>query len=55
VRVIVLVGPVGHGVHIVRHDTEVGPLGEGDTVDLTDVIADFCLAVTEILARIRPA
>lgn len=54
VRVVVLVDPIHRGVHVVRPDAEVGPLREGDLVDMTDVIPDFRLPVSDILARIRP-
>jgi Uma2 family endonuclease len=55
VRVVVLVDPIHRGVHVVRPNAEVGPLREGDSVDMTDVIPDFRLTVSDILARIRPA
>jgi Uma2 family endonuclease len=54
VRVVVLVDPIRSGVHVIRPDSEIGPLRDGETVDMTDVIPDFRLAVTDILARIRP-
>ena len=55
VRVVVLVDPIHRGVHVLRPDAEIGPLREGDIVDMTEVIPDFRLPVSDILARIRPA
>lgn len=55
VRVVVLVDPERLGVHIFRADGEIGPLREGDAVDITDVLPGFELTVSDLLARIHPS
>jgi Uma2 family endonuclease len=53
VRVAVLVAPDQRSVFIIRPDREVGPLREGDPIDLNDVISGFRLTATDLLARVR--
>jgi Uma2 family endonuclease len=55
VRVAVLVDPGRRTVYALRPDREVGPLGDGDMVDLSDIFDGFDLAATEIFANAIPA
>jgi Uma2 family endonuclease len=54
VRVVLFANPERRTVHLIRAITEVGPLHEGDTVDITDVLPKFELTVSDLFARIRP-
>jgi Uma2 family endonuclease len=54
VQVVVLANPERRTIHIIRADREVGPLREGETIDLEDVLSGFQLGVTDLFARIRP-
>jgi Uma2 family endonuclease len=54
VRIAVLVAPDQRSVFVIRTDGEVGPLREGDTINVGDVLPGFQIAVTDVLARIRP-
>jgi Uma2 family endonuclease len=54
VRVAVLIEPQQRAIFIIRHGREIGPLREGDTIDLGDVLPGFQVAVTDVLSRIRP-
>jgi Uma2 family endonuclease len=55
VRVALLVDPERRNVYVLRADHELGPLREGDVIDITDVLPDFQLTVADVLARARPA
>jgi Uma2 family endonuclease len=54
VRVALLADPEHMAVHIIRPGVELGPLREGDPIDLTDIIPNFQLSVADVLARVRP-
>jgi Uma2 family endonuclease len=54
VRVAVLVDPGRRTIHIIRPDGEIGPLRDGDSVDLSDVFEGFELPASEIFAHARP-
>jgi hypothetical protein len=45
--------PIRRTVHVIRADSEVGPLHEGDAIDITDVLPGFALTVSDLFARIR--
>jgi Uma2 family endonuclease len=53
VRVAVHVDPDRRTVHVLRADGEIGPLGEGDAIDVTDVLPGFELTVSDLFSRIR--
>ena len=53
VRVTMLVEPARRMVYILRPDHEVGPLREGDSIDVTDVLPGFEVTVSGLFARIR--
>jgi Uma2 family endonuclease len=53
-RVVVLVDPGRRAVYVIRAGHEVGPLHEGDVVDITDVLSGFQLFVTDLVAQVRP-
>ena len=55
VRVVLLFNPERRTVHVIRTDRAVGPLREGEEVDITDVLPEFRLTVSDLIARIRPA
>jgi Uma2 family endonuclease len=55
VRVVLLANPERRTVHLIRANAEVGPLHEGDAIDVTDVLPGFQMTVSNIFARIRPA
>jgi len=54
VRVALLADPEHGAVHVIRPGTELGPLHEGDAIDITDILSDFQLTVADVLARVRP-
>ena len=53
VRVVLLIDPKRRNVYVLRADGEVGPLREGDTVEVTDVLPGFELSVSDLFSRIR--
>ena len=53
VPVAMFVDPERRTVHILRADREVGPLREGDAIDITDVLPGFELTVSHLFSRIR--
>jgi Uma2 family endonuclease len=53
VRVSMLADPERRAVHVIRASGEVGPLREGDAIDITDVLPGFELTVSDLFARIR--
>ena len=55
VRVVMVADPIRRAVHVLRTDREIGPLREGDAIDITDVLPDFQLTVADVLARVRPS
>ena len=55
VRVAILADPEHMTVHVIRPGAELGPLREGDAIDVTDVLPDFHITAADILARVGPA
>lgn len=53
VRVAVMADPVRRNVYVLRADGEVGPLREGDAIDVTDILPGFQMNVSDLFARIR--
>jgi Uma2 family endonuclease len=53
VQVVLLADPERRNAYVIRAGREIGPLVEGDAIDLTDVLPDFPLTVSDLFARIR--
>jgi Uma2 family endonuclease len=53
VPVAVLIDPARRAVSVLRADKEVGPLLEGDAIDLTDVLPGFSMSVSALFSRMR--
>jgi Uma2 family endonuclease len=53
VRVAMMADPEHRTVYVLRPGGEVGPLREGDAIDITDVLPGFELHVSDLFARIR--
>jgi hypothetical protein len=45
--------PERRNVYVLRPDHKVGPLREGDSIDVTDILPGFALTVSDLFARIR--
>jgi Uma2 family endonuclease len=54
VRVVLLADPERRNAYLLRADREVGPLIEGNAIDLSDVLPEFPLTVSDLMARVRP-
>jgi Uma2 family endonuclease len=52
-RVVVLADPQRRAVHVIRAGHEIGPLREGDAIDITDVLPGFEMSVSDLFSRIR--
>jgi Uma2 family endonuclease len=53
VRVAVVADPVRRNVFVLRANGEVGPLREGDDIDITDVLPGFQMRVSDLFSRIK--
>jgi len=53
VTVAMFVDPIHRSVYVLRPGDEIGPLREGDAIDITDVLPGFKLTVRDLFARIR--
>jgi Uma2 family endonuclease len=53
VRVVLLIDPGGRSIYVLRAEGEVGPLRDGDTIDITDVLPGFELTASDLFARVR--
>jgi Uma2 family endonuclease len=53
VRVAVMADPIRRNVYVLRMDVEVGPLRQGDAIEVADVLPGFRMSVSDLFARIR--
>jgi Uma2 family endonuclease len=53
VRVSVMADPIRRNVFVLRASSEVGPLREGEAIDVTDVLPGFEMSVSDLFSRIR--
>jgi Uma2 family endonuclease len=53
VRVAVVADPIRRSVFVLRANGEVGPLQEGDDIDITDVLPGFQMRVSDLFSRIK--
>jgi Uma2 family endonuclease len=53
VQAAILIDPERRTVRLLRADGEVGPLHEGDDIDITDVLPGFTMSVSNLFSRLR--
>jgi Uma2 family endonuclease len=53
VVVAIVADPIRRNVFVIRANSEVGPLREGDDIDITDVLPGFQMRVSDLFSRIK--